>query len=808
MVRGQPSMQQLIEERRRLAFVGRSAERAAFLANFELSPQDPGRRFLFHVHGNAGVGKTFLVKELERLAREGGALTAYVEESTGSVPEAMEAICAQFARQGRRFKDLERLLDRHRERRREADSVMPEPPADEPTPTGMTLARAGLVGIGMVPGVGPFAGAVDPARLAGAADRVRAGLGAHFRSRDDVRLVLSPEDVLTPVLLEELTRAAARFPRQVLFFDTYERTAGFLDAWLHATMVRERHGAMPANVVVVTAGRNPLDLHRWGSCSGALAEMPLPPFTEAEAREVLAGRGVVAEPVVEEILRLTGCLPVLVSTLAETRPADPDDVGDLSATAVDRFLKWEHDPVHRAVALNCAFPRRLDADVFRAAADCPDTEADALYDWLRGLPFVTERGGGIKYHDVVRAPMLRSQRLRSPRGWTERHHRLAETFGRWRREAEAAGDTDELWADTGWRELRLAESYHLLCAAPRTALPVLLRDLVDACAEGDVPARRWVGALVDAGRDTEAEEPARWGSDLARALEAGGPAAALELLLNRAGFDAPAEAFARSVRGSVLRHGGALEQAIAEFDRAIRLDPGLARAHRSRAMTRAESGDYPAGVADLDRALALAPDDSRSYAVRGEYHRVLGDYDAALADLDRGIALDPAQDFAWASRGATRLSRGELDEALADLGRALELKPDYGWALARRARVWRALGEDARQMADLDRAVALHPDWAWGACERGDALRAAGHHAQALADYDRAVDLDPGYASAYASRALSRSELGRHTEALADLDRALELRPDYAWARSRRAEILERAAGARQPGGHCDHPQE
>lgn len=807
MVGAQPSMQELIEERRRLSFVGRAAERASFLRNFDVPVRDPGRRFLFHVHGNAGVGKTFLVRELEQLAREAGALTAYVDESTGSVPEAMEAVCAQFARQGRRLKELERLLVRHRERRHEADALTREAAPGEPSAAGMTLARAGLVGIGMVPGVGPLAGAVDPAQLASAADRMRAGLSAHFRSRDDVRLVLSPEDVLTPVLLDELARAAARFPRQVLFFDTYERTGPFLDAWLYATMARKQHGVMPGNVVVVTAGRNPLDLDRWGSFSDSVAEMPLPPFTEQEAREVLAGRGVVAEPVVEEILRLTGRLPVLVSTLAEARPADPDDVGDPSATAVDRFLKWEHDPVHRATALACAFPRRLDADVFRAAADCPDDAADALYDWLRGLPFVTERGGGIQYHDIVRAPMLRSQRLRSPRGWTARHSGLAETFARWRQEAEAGEDpvgyADELWARDAWRELRLAESYHLLCAAPRGALPVVLRDAVRACDTGEATARQWARALAEAGRDTDAEVLARWGSDLWRALEDGGPAAALELLLNRAGFDAATEALARSVRGSVLRHDGAYERAMAEYDRAITLDPGLARAYRSRAMTRAESGDHAGGIADLDRALALAPDDGRALAVRGEYHRALGDYDAALADLDRGIALDPARDFAWASRGATRLSRGELPEALADLGRAIELKPEYGWALARRARVWRALGEEARQMADLDRAVALQPDWAWGACERGDALRVAGRHTEALAEYDRAVDLDPGYASAYASRAVSRSELGRHAEALADLDRALEIRPGYPWATSRRAEIAERAA---RPGAQPRHP--
>ncbi|MEK8172158.1 hypothetical protein NKH77_31500 [Streptomyces sp. M19] len=44
---------------------------------------------------------------------------------------------------------------------------------------------------------------------------------------------------------------------------------------------------------------------------------------------------------VDVILRLTGGLPVLVSMLAERQPSGPDEVGDPSGTAVERFLKWE-----------------------------------------------------------------------------------------------------------------------------------------------------------------------------------------------------------------------------------------------------------------------------------------------------------------------------------------------------------------------------------------------------------------------------------------------------------------------------------
>ncbi|MEU9236087.1 hypothetical protein [Streptomyces subrutilus] len=40
------------------------------------------------------------------------------------------------------------------------------------------------------------------------------------------------------------------------------------------------------------------------------------------------------------ILRLSGRLPVLVSTLAEAQPQTVEEIGDPSGTAVERFLKF------------------------------------------------------------------------------------------------------------------------------------------------------------------------------------------------------------------------------------------------------------------------------------------------------------------------------------------------------------------------------------------------------------------------------------------------------------------------------------
>ncbi|MFJ2259558.1 BREX system ATP-binding domain-containing protein [Streptomyces sp. NPDC087844] len=788
------SWQELIQRGNRAGFVGRDGERAAFLANLDLPVGDARRRFRFHVHGTAGVGKTFLVQELRHLARERGALTAYVDERAGSVPEAMAEVGRQFAEQGRRLKELERRLAVYRERRHEAEAAALAALAPEPgAPPGPSAGSRAAVGLGVaafeavVPGAGLFTGALPADLLAQHADRLRTGLSARFRNPDDIDLVLSPEKVLTPVLLRELRASASPTASVVLFFDTYERTGPFLDPWLHDMVTRhEADNGLPATVVVVTAGQRPLDTARWSGV-GSVADVSLAPFTESESRGLLTGKGVVAEPVVKEVLRLTGGLPVLVSTLAEARPGDPDDVGDPSATAVKRFLQWETDDARRQVARICALPRRLDADVFRALVHRPDSDPDALdqlYDWLTGLPFVGERGARVQYHDVVRAPMLRLERRRSPREWAARHRRLAEAFAGWRTEAEAGREAENLWVDEEWRELRLEETYHLLCARPPAALAAALRALVEACREDAVVGRGWARMLEDAGHDTDNTDLTEWGARLGEALDddTAPVARAMALLLARPGPDTAGRALAHTLRGRELRHGGEHRQALDEYDRALELDPRLAWAHYGRGYTHQLLDDFPAALAALDRADELAPGTGWIIAGRAETYRLAGRFEEAVADFDRAVALAPADAEPLTGRAVCRHALGRYDEALADFDRALSIEEDNPWALVRRARLRRTRGEPDEAFADFDRAVRVAPDAAWVASERGDAYRLAGRPEEAVAELTRALSVKPDYASALASRGAALCDLGRYEEGLADFGRAVELRPDYAWA--------------------------
>ncbi|WP_310720576.1 tetratricopeptide repeat protein [Streptomyces lydicus] len=800
------SRQELIRQRRRAGFVGRRTEIENFRANFTRSVEDPGQQFLFHVHGQAGVGKTSLIRQFEETAREQGAPTAYVDESTHSVPEAMAAISRQLAAQGHPLKVFDKLLATYRERRHEAEAVAvaeqgPPGAADAggdaqgsgPSPGSIIAAQAGLAALGLLPGIGAVTGALDARQMARGADRLRGLLSARLRNHDDVELVMEPVAALTPVFVREMGAVADEVPWLALFFDTYERTGPLLDTWLRDVLVSDRYGPLAPNVVVTLAGQTALDHRCWADHLDCVAALPLDAFTEGEARQYLATRDIVDERIVEVILRLSGGLPVLVSTLAENRPLAAEAVDDPSDTAVERFLKWETDPVRREAALAAALPRSLDEDVFRTAVD---PAAAGQFGWLCGLPFVTGRSGRRQYHEVVRTAMLRLQRRRSPQTWTARHRRLAEAARDRRRECADDNDPARSWGEERWVEKRLRETYHALCADPHPALDEALADMRDA-AEYEWPVvRRVAEGIRQAGEDADAPEVREWGERLVAACaeEGNGLAAVLTALLAQPGLEVAEQARIHRIRGREYRLAEAWPQAFADFDRCLELTPRDAAALLERGLTHRYMRRFDRATEDYLRALEVAPDSVDAAAQLGEAYRLMGRFEEAVTAFDGVLARQPRHAFTLGSRAVCLRRLGHHDEALAGLARAIEINADYAWAMAERGATYRDRRQYALALAEFDRALEVNPAYVWAHARRGMTLRDMGRHEEALTALGRAAELRPDNAWVKGERCRTWLEMKRYRQALAEAERALALAPTDAWAHTARGLAL-RALG-------------
>jgi tetratricopeptide (TPR) repeat protein len=178
-----------------------------------------------------------------------------------------------------------------------------------------------------------------------------------------------------------------------------------------------------------------------------------------------------------------------------------------------------------------------------------------------------------------------------------------------------------------------------------------------------------------------------------------------------------------------LREAGDPGGALADCERAIRLDPDYVDAHFNCATAKMMLHRPADALRDVNAAIALNAQRAEYYQVRADARLAVGDYRGAMADSDRTIALAPRRAevyMAYVSRGIAKVSLSDTPGAL----------------------------------RDFDAAIALDPNVAVVYQNRANARALAGDLTGARADYDAALTLDPSLATAYYYRGLLKQKLG------------------------------------------------
>ena len=103
----------------------------------------------------------------------------------------------------------------------------------------------------------------------------------------------------------------------------------------------------------------------------------------------------------------------------------------------------------------------------------------------------------------------------------------------------------------------------------------------------------------------------------------------------------------------------------------IARDPGDAGLYLKRAGLHRLRGAAPAALADYDRALALEPDLDEVYFDRAETLRESGRFGQALSEYDRFLARHPRHPTGLRGRGLCLVRVGRLEEGARDYVRAL-----------------------------------------------------------------------------------------------------------------------------------------
>jgi tetratricopeptide (TPR) repeat protein len=169
--------------------------------------------------------------------------------------------------------------------------------------------------------------------------------------------------------------------------------------------------------------------------------------------------------------------------------------------------------------------------------------------------------------------------------------------------------------------------------------------------------------------------------------------------------------------------------ALADYDRAIALNPKSAPAYNYRGVLKEKIQDIPGGLADYNQAIALNANYGEAYSNRGKLKlNRLQDPQGALADYDLAISLQersanelsPKSATAYANRGYLQVKLMKVASGLADFNRAIQLEPNEASYYSYRGFLKIVTSDRQGALADLSRALELNPRDAATYLKRGD----------------------------------------------------------------------------------------
>ena len=174
-------------------------------------------------------------------------------------------------------------------------------------------------------------------------------------------------------------------------------------------------------------------------------------------------------------------------------------------------------------------------------------------------------------------------------------------------------------------------------------------------------------------------------------------------------------------RGFAYSKNGEYGLAIADYTKAIELDPEHVKAYNNRGVAYREEAQYDLAIEDFNKAIQLKPNLAASYVNRGIAYSHKKKHNRAITNFNKAIQLNPNLAAAYANRGATYSDKGEYDLAIADFNKAIELDPKLAYPYNNRGNVYYHKGELDLAIKDYTTTIELNPQLAPVYYNRGEA---------------------------------------------------------------------------------------
>jgi tetratricopeptide (TPR) repeat protein len=254
-----------------------------------------------------------------------------------------------------------------------------------------------------------------------------------------------------------------------------------------------------------------------------------------------------------------------------------------------------------------------------------------------------------------------------------------------------------------------------------------------------------------------------------------------ETLFGRAARVTARNYVAFSNHGQALFKQGRIDEAIAEYEKAISLDSSLDAARLGLGEALMQMGKFDDAIAQFSKVLDIEPENSAARLQLGVLRGRQGKYDEAVAAFSEVLRRDPSNLAAHNNLGNVLTLQGKQEEAVKQFEQAVRINPAHASTHNNLALAYKKLGRTGEAIAEYREAIRLNPNQteainnlAWTLATDPNPQFRNGAEAVQLAT--RVCELTRyQHPLPLATVAAAYAEIGRFNEAVSFAEQALQL---------------------------------
>ncbi len=239
---------------------------------------------------------------------------------------------------------------------------------------------------------------------------------------------------------------------------------------------------------------------------------------------------------------------------------------------------------------------------------------------------------------------------------------------------------------------------------------------------------------------------------------------------------------AHNYRGYIFSRAGQTQEAIDQYEQALRLKPDYAEAHENLGVALEKTGKLQEAIGHYEQAVLIRPEYPEAHYNLGVALERVGRATEAIDQYEQALRLTPTFTEARYNLAVALQRAGRAPEAVGQYEQLLRLKPDYAEAHNNLGVVLFGQGRLQEAIGCYEEALRLKPDYAEAHYNLGLVLLRLGKMDETIRHWEQAVQIKPDYLEAHYNLGVSLEKSGRTTEAIEHYQQALKLRPDFTGA--------------------------